>query len=354
MLIYVLNTAFDTVKVIDSFESAIWTDRYNEYGDFELYLVMDPELLDYLQMGYYLWQKDSEHLMIIEKIEISSDAEVGNRLIVTGRSLESILSRRIIWGQYTFYGTLQDAVRQILTDSIISPSISDRRISNFIFKASTDPNITKLRIDTQYTGDNVYDVIEKLCQANDIGFKVTLNESNQFVFELYAGTDRTYAQEVNPFVIFSPRFDNMLNSNFIANNMPVKTVTFIAGEGEGSARKTAVVGAGEGLERRELFTDARDISSQTNSGTLTDAEYLAKLQQRGTEKLAECIPIVGFEGAAETTRMFKYGEDFFVGDIVQVANEYGHETEAIVSELVFSQNESGYTVYPTFKTYTRD
>ena len=45
MEIYVLNTNFESVAVVDEFESLIWTDRYDEAGDFELYMSMDKRLL---------------------------------------------------------------------------------------------------------------------------------------------------------------------------------------------------------------------------------------------------------------------------------------------------------------------
>lgn len=52
--------------------------------------------------------------------------------------------------------------------------------------------------------------------------------------------------------------------------------------------------------------------------------------------------------------MFRYGEDFFNGDIVQIANEYGHETQARILEIVQSEDENGFSVYPTFKTITQE
>lgn len=99
MELLVLNTDFESIAVIDTYESMIWTDRYNSYGDFEIYFAMDTNLLSCLKEDYYLWLKDSEHCMIIEDIKINADIEEGNHLVVTGRSLESILERRIIWGQ---------------------------------------------------------------------------------------------------------------------------------------------------------------------------------------------------------------------------------------------------------------
>ena len=293
--------------------------------------------------------------MIIEKLRITSDAEDGNHITVTGRSLESILDRRIVWGQKTISGNLQNGIRTLLNENVISPSDSSRKISNFIFEASTDPAITSLKIDAQYTGDNLYDVISKICSERSIGFKVTLNDNKQFVFKLYAGADRSYDQEINPYVIFSPKFENIINSNYVESKSALKTVTLIGGEGEGSARRYTTVGGGNGLNRRELFTDARDISSDVGNGvTLTNAEYIAQLQQRGREKLAENTDVTSFEGQVETTVMFKYGEDFFNGDVVQIANEYGHETKARIVEIVMSEDEEGSSVYPTFKTIEQE
>lgn len=351
MEIFVLNTNFESVAVVDEFESLIWTDRYDDAGDFELFMSMDKRLLEYLKQNYYLWNAESEHMMIIEQINITSDVEEGNKLIVTGRSLESILDRRIIWGQKVLSGGLQDAIHTLIDECIISPTISDRKIDNFIFVENLNPKITALTIDTQYTGDNLFDVVKTLCEKNNIGFKIILNESNQFEFSLYSGEDRSYEQTENPYVIFSPDFENIINSNYLESSKTMKNVTLVAGEGEGANRKTTTVGDAYGLNRRELFTDARDISSDIGDGeTLTDAEYYEQLNQRGTDGLAEYPSITSFEGEVEATRMFKYGIDFFIGDIVQITNEYGHEGRAYISEFVMSQSESGLSMYPTFKT----
>lgn len=353
MDVIILNTDLDAISIVDAYESFIWTDRYQGYGDFELYTSIRDGILNELRQDYYLQNRNSDHVMIIEKIQITSDVEVGNHVTVTGRSLESILDRRIVWKQTRISGNLQNGIHTLLNENVISPSDSNRKISNFIFEASTDPAITALKIEAQYTGDNLYDVIQKICEEQKIGFKITLNGQKQFVFKLYVGTDRSYDQTEVPYVIFSPKFENIINSNYIESKASLKNITLVGGEGEGSARRYTTVGSGSGLNRRELFTDARDISSDLgNEETLTDAEYIAQLQQRGKEKLAENTDVTSFEGQVETTIMFKYGEDFFNGDIVQVANEYGHETKARILEIVTTENEDGTSVYPTFKTIT--
>ena len=354
MELFVLNADFESIAVIDTYESMIWTDRYNAYGDFEIYFAMDENLLEYIKEDYYLWLKDSEHSMIIEDIKIDADTEEGNRLIVTGRSLESILERRIIWGQRIFSGNLQNAIQTMLNENIISPSVADRKITNFVFVPSTDSKITSLTIDNQYTGDDLYTVIKGLCEENNIGFKIVLTDDNQFAFSLYAGADRSYDQTENPYVVFSPNFENIINSNYFSSKAGYRNVTLVAGEGEGASRKTTVVGSASGLDRRELFTDARDISSDTEDGTLSDAEYIAQLRTKGLKNLADHMITTAFEGEVEVTRLFKYGEDFFIGDIVQIANEYGNENSAYISELIISNSDEGLSIYPTFKTISKE
>lgn len=43
-----------------------------------------------------------------------------------------------------------------------------------------------------------------------------------------------------------------------------------------------------------------------------------------------------------------------MGDIVQIANEYGHESTVRILEVVSSEDENGKSVYPTFKTITEE
>lgn len=355
MDLMILNKNLDAIAIIDAYESFIWVDRYYECGDFELYTSMREGMLNYVKLDYYLQKRGSDRVMIVEKLLITTSAEEGNRITITGRSLESILDRRIVWGQVTLSGNLQNEIKRLLNLCIISPSNENRKIPNFIFKESTDPLITSLKVEAQYTGDNVYDIISTLCSERGIGFKITLDDNKNFVFELYAGVDRSYDQVKHPYVIFSPRFDNLIDSNYIESRSTLKNVALVGGEGEGSARKYIAINDKIGLERRELFVDARDVTSEGEDDTvLTDAEYTALLRQRGNENLAENTDVVSFEGQVETTIMYKYGEDFFDGDIVQIADDYGHETRVRILEVVTSENSEGYSVFPTFKTLTEE
>lgn len=346
----VLNKQFVAVAVLDSFESMLWTDRYNKCGDFEVVLPMSSPLQKFLLLDYYLYNKDSEHMMITESVEVKSDLEDGNKLIVTGRSLESILDRRIIWTQTSISGNLQNGVKKLINENIISPVITERRIANFVFEDSDDPRITELEIpDTQYTGDTIYEIVCSLCEKFEIGFKITLNANLQFVFKLYKGADRSYDQTENPYVTFSQGFENIINSDYVESKSNYKNVTLVAGEGEGTARKTATVGSATELDRRELYTDARDLSQTENNVTYSDEKYRTMLQERGTEHLLDYKVNRVFDGEVETQYMFKYGKDFFLGDIVQVKSVYGTENKSRVVEMIFSHETKGISYYPGFE-----
>lgn len=345
--IYVLNKSFQTVGVIDFAKSIIWTTRYYEAGDFEIYTRMSDKAINLLQEGFYLIRNDCDMVGIIENIKITTDAENGNWMIVTGRDAKSILARRIIWNQTNLTGTAANGIIKLLNNNIISAS-SSRKISNFIATTPSSSVFTDT-IDKQYTGDNLYDTILAICQEFYYGFKVTLN-NGIFNFSLYKGTDRSVNQTINPHVVFSPMYDNFLSSEYELINSTYKNVALIAGEGEGTARKTQSIGTATGLNRFELFVDAKDISS--NEGTeeeITLAEYNALLVSRGNEKLAENIRTETYVGSIDNDRTYIYKTDYFLGDIVTIQNEYGMQKDVRIIEVIESLDENGYIITPSFE-----
>lgn len=354
MDLYILDPNFNAIAILDYYESLIWTERYYREGDFEIYTTARKDIIETLKEDNYIWTKDSEDTMIIEQVQLSSDVENGDDFIVTGRSLVSILHRRIIWTQTVLSGNFQDEIERLLNENVINPTIPERKIPNFIFQKSTDERITSLTLEsTQCFGDDLYDVVSTLCEMKEVGFKVVLSDANEFIFSLYVGEDRSYDQFKNPYVIFSSNFDNIINSNYLESKKTLKTVTLVAGEGEGSERKTIVVPsdaekAKTGLNRREMFSDAGDISSSVDGETISDSEYNAQLTQRGEEELSKNIITKSFEGEVDTTELFQYGVDFYKGDIVQIANEYGIEGKSRIIEIVRSHDDSGIDILPTF------
>lgn len=371
MDILVLNTEFEQTYILDSYESFIWTDRYYGYGDFEIYVPFNSNILNYLKQDYYLQIPDSEHTMIIESIKIQTSNDVGNHIIITGRSLESILERRIIWPTVEIEGDLQTNIHKLLLDAFIQPTQTSFKDKTYIkrkvdnFKFISNPYLNNINIEpVEFTGEILYDVILDWCQSNEIGYKIILKDieidgvlyKNQFVFSLYEGADRSFSQNENEWVVFSKDFDNIISTDYIDDTSPWKNFAIVAGEGEGDNRKFIMYGDLEkqegsndyktvGINHRELYVDARDIQ---NEG-LEEDEYKEAMAIRGAEKLNECLKDIEFSGEVEAKRKFVYDIDFYMGDIVQITNEYGIEGKARVVEYIHNETNGGSEVYPTFE-----
>ena len=335
MDIKILNKQLIPEAVIDTYMSIIWTDRYNLCGDFEVSIPANIYYLSIFHIGDYIVCDESEHVMIIEKIQIKSDPEEGDMMIISGRSVESILDRRIIWGQVNFNGNVEEVIFKMLNICLGSEASNERKIPIITYRSANDAYISSLRVDLQCTGDGLYETISKITKSFNLGFKMVL-ENDRFVFSLYNGVNHSENQLVNPYVIFSPNFDNMLNSNFMEDISPLKTAALIGGEGEGSERRyMEVKSSPEGLNRREMFVDE---------------EYNKLLIQRGLLKLVEKKVGMNFEGKIESSQLFVYGKDYNIGDIVQIENSYGYKTEARITEAVISYSGEGFFIYPTLQT----
>lgn len=354
MELYLLDEDLKAIAIVDVFKSMIWTERYYKAGDFELVVSPYDSFIPLLSQIEYINIQESDRTMIFEYLNLHSEIDTGPSLILKGRTLESILERRIVWKPTSLSGDLQTEIEKLLNENIISPTDSGRRISRFEFVASTDPEITTLNIDTQFFGETLYEVISKICESANIGFKMTLGSNGKFQFRLYAGVNRSYSQSDAPYVVFSPNFDNSPEADYIETDQLVRTIVLVAGEkGVGNQATVVSVAADTGskidLSRRELFVEATDVSRNNPDGTtLSDAEYLLQLQGRGREELRKNAFLKAFEGEADAQGTFLYGEDFFMGDIVQVEDSYGHQAASRVVELIFSEDSSGFKMYPTF------
>lgn len=349
MNIYVLNQSFEIIAIIDEYESVIWTTRYFTYGDFELYLSADNNLMDLLQIGNYLVRdKDVngaiyQNVMIIRNLEITTDAEDGDHLIVTGYDLKSILNRRIIPEQTNLYGNVDALMQNLVYTEIINPSIAARQISNFIAGVNEIQTVYTMR--QQITGKNLGEIMTKISTAYGYGYDVYIDNGN-FVFYVYEGADRSYNQNANPYVVFSNNYGNLLSSDYVINNDNFANVAVVAGEGEGTARKKVTVGNASGLERYEVWIDSRNTSS--DDGTISEDEYLELLTQEGVESLSEMETTTTFSGEIDDSTNYTINVDYFLGDIVQIENDYGIQATTRIVEIIESEDDTGSSVIPTF------
>ena len=338
----IMSDQFVRLAIVDDYSSFIWTVRYYETGDFQLILDVSDRNLSLIRRGFYVLRDDDENVGIIEDITITRNEDGHDQLIVKGRFLASILGRRIIAAQTTLNGKLSDCIEQLIDENIINPTDQTRQIANF----SIESHEIATEIEAQYTGENLLDVISKLCETYGVGFKVTLNSNDEFVFELYEGIDRTYDQNVNDWVVFSDTYDNLVSSNYQANYEKVINAVLVAGEGEDPDRVTVWVDDNAvGLNRFENYQDKKNIKS--NSGEISPADYEELLKEAGREK------ITPFNSAFTGQVYFQesqYKTVVNVGDICVIENkDWNIYINSRLVEVIESVDETGnYTILPSF------
>ena len=59
MLLYLLNESFERIGIIDSYVSIIWTTRYQDVGEFELYLPSNNP--NAFECGQFLQRDDDKN-----------------------------------------------------------------------------------------------------------------------------------------------------------------------------------------------------------------------------------------------------------------------------------------------------
>lgn len=360
MDILVLDKEFKSVAILDVYSSLIWTERYWKPGDFELQLPLTKAYYDIVKTDYYLTLPNypTDTVMIVEGVEVKTDVEEGDKIVIRGRSLESILNRRILYvaiEQDSSSGGLVNVFDQIIDQNFTNPADSLRDI-DLIWVNPTDLDILSYAYRGNWYGENALDVICDLCEHYQIGIKVTFGSSNDFEFTVYAGIDRSYAQSSVPYVVFSKNFENLLNGDYIKDTLIYKTISLTVGDvndGTYGPVESFIPGGGSltGLDRRELFTDESSFS-HFYPGTTTPigvVQYSEALRRKGRKNLREHPLIQEFDGKAETNVGFLYGVDYFLGDIVQVVDdEYGGREPCRITEMTLSQGEDGLILFPTF------
>lgn len=347
MDVIVRDTNFNIIGIVDDFQSIIWTERYNEAGDFKITGSLNSTIEKYCKIGYYATIAKSNVVMVIEKIEAEEHPKANNKITVTGRSIDTILDRRIIWNLTVVNGNIQDVIKHIITQNAINPTIAYRKIPNLYFVETNDPYIASVTLSSiQFENDNLYDAVQTLCKSYDIGYRMLLI-NGVFAFGLYNGVDRSYKQTNNPWVVFSEDYDNISESRYSGDRTKYKNVALVGGEGDGDSKFRVVAGedAVSGLDRFEMYIDS---GLTRNNGEISVADYTYQVRAKGTEALKEAQNEVIVLDGKIVPDMFKYGIDYNMGDILQYKGIMGTSSPVRITEFIRCLDTSGYKEYPSY------
>ena len=355
------NIAISLEAVCDSFSSLLWDIEYYKCGAFEVYIAASLRNIEIFQTGRIVGRDDDkEHFGLIESVELETDAEDGDYLIIKGRFLMCLLERRIIYPTFNFtklvsysqivmnvvqYNACTSGIRKI-------PGLSLGNTSGTCWDTET-----KLQVSYDNLMEWVYTICEKIGGTANIRLSKIAEEQYEMIFELSQGTDRSILQEINPHIIFSDRYNNLLSFTYFTDTSVKKNYAYVLGKGEGEKRKRTTYFEGSepsSLDRYEVYVDAKDISDEeqvdNETRPLPDAEYSELLKEKGKQNLVPTKTKSESQIAVQSTQ-FQYGVDYFVGDFVTVEHHrFGIRQNKIqLVGMIESFDHNGRNLTPTFK-----
>ncbi len=264
---------FELLGVLTGFNYISWNRSYNDVGRFEVEMIFNIEYFELLDIGNYIYKKDTnETCIILERyVNTLSDGQV--ILNVKGKSLSYFLSYRIF--SYTGNISLYDFINKIINENFINPTISNRKIENFKIK-SLPEDLKNINLYLEYKNQEVLKVILEQLQNINFGFKINFLFKEQiFELEIYEG-DKSSA-------IFSFEFNNISEQEYYEDLLNEKNIVIFE-DGNYSNNNF------KGLNRKETTSEIGKI-----------------------DKNIEFVVI-------ENSQQYKYLLDWDLGDIVITRN----------------------------------
>lgn len=322
--LYVYDEDLLRQGVVEDIDSLQWLSLYAAAGEVKLVCAATDKNLDLLRRGRRLWCTEQPESAVIAQIEISDTGEKATMTVRAPLSTNRWARRVAMWT--TLVKNVETAMYKLVNDN--------RR---GLPGASAKPMGLTPVTDSQTSWGSVLESLEELAEAHGLGFRETFDPATGVeMFCVYQGTDRS-SEGSDAFVGYlGDDIGNLADIRIVDSDVNWKNVAVVGGQDQGADRKvvTVTLGSWAGDERRELWVDAKDISTSyqvaTPTGevdedgnpeysytkhTYTDAEYEALLRVRGLEKLAEKIKKLEVTADAGQDLMY-YGQDYFLGDVL--------------------------------------
>lgn len=253
---------------------------------------------------------------------VVTNSEAASRILVPGNFVGRV-GRKTLWqiktkekrsgqlwisGFTANYALLEDRVlNQIHTSNVIETDLRNAVINTrpADIVALADAHGLTGSVESQHTYANLFKLAKDLCGSADYGFRfIHDRQQKKLLFDVWEGAEKPNAK-------FAEAFGNLANLILQQSDVDFKNVAYVGGEGEGTERVYVICGntSSTGLERHELFVDARDLRQEE----LSAAEYNALLQQRGLEKLNEKNQKLAVSFDVDPDR---FGVDYDLGDVI--------------------------------------
>ncbi len=318
----------DFIAIIDDCQTIRFKRGWYQPGDFELTINKNTNYAGLFERKRIIQIGTDVHKCgVIESVEnkIGPTGALSELITVKGRELTSYLDRRNILppaGQ-AYYAlastTPAETVIKTILDSSLGPGASaNRKDANLTIEANAALGNAYV-LSARY--DNLLTIVGNCCLATNSGVFAYLNHTTKkWVFGFSLGINRTTSQSTNSQAVFSTDRETVLKSSMKDVDTGFKNLAFVGGQGEGENRTIITAPSIEptGIDRREMFVDARDLT------------LAASLLNRGLQKLAENQFVKFISSDVLAYSQLIYQQDYDVGDQVTII-QFGQTQDAFIT-----------------------
>lgn len=409
MDLYALDAAtFNPDDLVEGWTSLIWTERFQEAGDFQLKTPMIAETMAAIPEDSFVAIKESQEIMVVENHSIAFNEEGVEELTTTGRSIAAwLLENRYHYGdpgqpwdpykQYSYH----DAVAMLIWNHVVNTSTLDitgsplphdpaegcgtvmvhDQIWDQSGVAASNPLSPYYLRDWTLSNGEVWKTCLDWLKLGNLGLRVdrpvgsaltysmattfsTLNDAtkgqvyhaNEYHYEkldfcIYSGGKRTKAQSiltpaVQP-VVFRYDAGHILTPTYLRSAKGFKNVCRVvstAGDRLVLGQPSKPTGAGTDWTGYNRRGMILDLGDVSGADVADITKYL---DQEGAIALNNANIQTLAEGAISPMVPYKFGTDYGLGDIVTVAGRYGVQEDMRVIEYVRSQDQDGFRAFPS-------
>lgn len=384
---------YSPIGYVENYSSMIWTERYFEPGEFELKTNAIEYTRNLLPFMTLITHRDSDEVMYVDNHEISLDDSGVPELTIKGKTLDSFLQHRILYGppntsfgkKYETYREYrsEQAVALLLYQAFVNDSYFDLTLTTGFENYDRDPwkeKLPNLAIGIQNNKEYYYESASKwwftsgaiLPQVQDLlkirkwgirGIRpqskyaniVTFNTNPNFFgevaeeviefcdmmrLEVYNGKDRTQSWEALPGqVVFNAKAGHFTNMNYLFSLGTYSSA--MLGISSAGTAKVEKYGSDDGLSYRIAALDAGEPAE--GQDVVAFYNGLSKMVYTALSKTGE---VNMFSGDITEIAPYKYKVDYDLGDYVTLRGDYGISQSMIVSEFIRTESEAGDLSYP--------
>ena len=130
ILVFKLDSdgTFESIGEVNRFDNLLWPDKFNGYAQFELWAPITEENAEYFKKGNIVWC-GGDNAAVIEIVKSSVDDKGTKTYNVKGRTLEMLLTTRIIWGTYNATNKYASTIMyELVNQNCVNPTVPKRKI----------------------------------------------------------------------------------------------------------------------------------------------------------------------------------------------------------------------------------